>query len=319
MAEARWHAFAQKLKGLPQTERATDSLASLVGVFAASDFVAQAAERHPEMVGDLLADDALDRRYRAGMLARKIAKAAKAAQDEDDLKRVLRAIRRREMARIAWRDLAGRADLTEVVETLSELADSCIDAALAWLTRRAYAEQGVPRGANGNELRLAVLALGKLGGHELNFSSDVDLIFTYPQEGELPGPRALSYGEFFLRLCQSLIRVLGEPTADGFVFRVDTRLRPFGTSGPLAMSFDAMEHYYQAHGREWERYAFIKARVCAGDRAAFRGPASLVRAGRTRGDSAGCGVALLPATWRGSFPTLESWARKLQELTYLPL
>ena len=227
------------------------------------------------MVGDLLADDALDRRYRAGMLARKIAKAAKAAQDEDDLKRVLRAIRRREMARIAWRDLAGRADLTEVVETLSELADSCIDAALAWLTRRAYAEQGVPRGANGNELRLAVLALGKLGGHELNFSSDVDLIFTYPQEGELPGPRALSYGEFFLRLCQSLIRVLGEPTADGFVFRVDTRLRPFGTSGPLAMSFDAMEHYYQAHGREWERYAFIKARVCAGDRAA--GEALLTR------------------------------------------
>jgi glutamate-ammonia-ligase adenylyltransferase len=275
MAEARWHAFAPRLKGLPQTKRAADSLASLVGVFAASDFVAQAAERHSEVIGDLLSGDALDRRYPAGVLAQKITKAAKAARDEDDLKHVLRTIRRCEMVRIAWRDLAGRADLTEVVETLSELADSCIDAALAWLTRRAYAEQGVPRGANGNELRLAVLALGKLGGHELNFSSDVDLIFTYPQEGELPGARSLSYGELFLRLCQSLMRVLGEATADGFVFRVDTRLRPFGTSGPLALSFDAMEHYYQAHGREWERYAFIKARVCAGDCAA--GEALLTR------------------------------------------
>ena len=199
------------------------------------------------------------------MLAQEVQKAATAARDEDGLKRVLRTIRRRELVRIAWRDLSGRAPLWEVVETLSELADSCIESALEWLTRRAHTEVGIPRGSQGKDLRLSVLALGKLGGRELNFSSDVDLIFAYPEEGELPGARALSYGEFFLRLCHALIRVLGESTADGFVFRVDTRLRPFGASGPLALSFNAMEHYYQAHGREWERYAFIKARVCAGD------------------------------------------------------
>jgi len=267
-AQARWQAFAPQLVDMPQTGSAREWLASLVGVFAASEFVAHTAERHPGLVSELLADELLYRRYPTGALAQHVQQAVSAVRDEAELKQVLRTIRRREMVRIAWRDLAGRADLTEVVETLSELADSCIDAALTWLTRRAYAEQGVPLGEDGKELRLTVLALGKLGGHELNFSSDVDVIFTYPEEGELPGARALSYGELFLRLCQSLMRVLGEATVDGFVFRVDTRLRPFGTSGPLALSFDAMEHYYQAHGREWERYAFIKARACAGDRAA---------------------------------------------------
>ena len=267
-AEAHWRVFAPQLTDLLESELAHEWLKSLVRVFATSEFVAQSAERHPGLIGELLVSKSLYRRYPAGTLTKQVQQAAESARDEDELKKVLRSLRRREMVRIAWRDLAGRAELAEVVETLSELADGCIDAALNWLTRRAYAEQGVPRSADGKELRLAVLALGKLGGNELNFSSDVDVIFTYPEEGELSGARALSYGELFLRLCQSLIRVLGEPTADGFVFRVDTRLRPFGASGPLALSFGAMEHYYQIHGREWERYAFIKARVCAGDRVA---------------------------------------------------
>lgn len=266
--ETQWEAFAPHLADLPQTTAAREWLAALVSAFACSEFVAQTALRHPPLIHELLESESLYHDYAADALAGQVRRSAASARDEVELKRVLRSLRRREMLRIAWRDLAGRAELAEVVETLSEFADACIDAALGWLTQRAYAEHGVPRGAGGEELRLAVLALGKLGGHELNFSSDVDLVFTYPQEGELPGSRALSHGELFLRLCQALIRVLGEATADGFVFRVDTRLRPFGASGPLALSFDAMEHYYQAHGREWERYAFIKARVCAGDRAA---------------------------------------------------
>ncbi|MDE2138856.1 MAG: bifunctional [glutamate--ammonia ligase]-adenylyl-L-tyrosine phosphorylase/[glutamate--ammonia-ligase] adenylyltransferase, partial [Gammaproteobacteria bacterium] len=112
---------------------------------------------------------------------------------------------------------------------------------------------------------LVVLGLGKLGGGELNFSSDIDLIFAFPEDGETRGGQTLSNHEFFIRLGQSLVNALNENTGDGFVFRVDMRLRPNGASGPLALSFDAMEHYYQTHGREWERYALIKARAVAGD------------------------------------------------------
>ena len=118
-------------------------------------------------------------------------------------------------------------------------------------------------------MALVVLGLGKLGAAELNFSSDIDLIFAYPAAGETRGAaRSVSNEDFFFRLCRKLIQVIGQPTADGFVFRVDLRLRPFGENGPLVLSFDAMEHYYQEQGRDWERYAWIKARVVAGDRLA---------------------------------------------------
>jgi len=119
--------------------------------------------------------------------------------------------------------------------------------------------------------------MGKLGGRELNFSSDIDLIFSYPESGETDGAKRLDNSEFFTRLGQRLIKMLNEITADGFVYRVDMRLRPFGDSGPLAASFDAMESYYQAHGREWERYAMIKARIVAGDRRAGEQLLSMLR------------------------------------------
>ncbi|HEX7045604.1 MAG TPA: bifunctional [glutamate--ammonia ligase]-adenylyl-L-tyrosine phosphorylase/[glutamate--ammonia-ligase] adenylyltransferase [Burkholderiales bacterium] len=266
--EARWRALAAELDAAARTDGAAAALAALPRVFACSEFVAQAAERDPALVRELLESPSLLRPYAAGELASEVRRAAATAVDEAGLKAALRRLRRREMVRLAWRDIAGEATLDEVLATLSELADASIDAALAWLTARFEAEYGSPRSTRGEPVRLVVLALGKLGGGELNFSSDVDLVFAFAEEGELAGPRGLSHSEFFLRLCQALIRVLAEPTADGFVFRVDTRLRPFGASGPLALSFDAMEHYYQVHGREWERYALIKARACAGDRAA---------------------------------------------------
>jgi len=202
-------------------------------------------------------------------LAARITTAVIEVADEAALKTRLRQRRRREMLRIAWRDLAGWADLNETMATLSEFADACVDGALEKLHGWTMEKNGEPRCEHsGKPQRLVVLGLGKLGGQELNFSSDIDLIFAYPEDGETQNERALSNHEFFIRLGQSLINVLNENTADGFVFRVDMRLRPNGASGPMALSFAAMEYYYQTHGRDWERYAFIKARVIAGDREA---------------------------------------------------
>jgi glutamate-ammonia-ligase adenylyltransferase len=128
---------------------------------------------------------------------------------------------------------------------------------------------GVPTAADGTAQRLVILGLGKLGARELNFSSDVDLIFTYPRGGRTRGVESsLTNDDFFSRLCRRLIKVIGHPTAEGLVFRVDLRLRPFGESGPLVMDFGGLEQYYQLQGREWERYALIKARSVAGDKAA---------------------------------------------------
>ncbi|HEY1991669.1 MAG TPA: bifunctional [glutamate--ammonia ligase]-adenylyl-L-tyrosine phosphorylase/[glutamate--ammonia-ligase] adenylyltransferase, partial [Gammaproteobacteria bacterium] len=148
---------------------------------------------------------------------------------------------------------------------LSDLADALTQGALAHLSKWHAERHGVARNAKGQPQSLVVLGLGKLGAKELNFSSDVDLILTYPEAGASDGAWPLDNEEYFLRLGQKLVKALDETTADGFVFRVDLRLRPFGEAGPLALSFDAMETYYQNHGREWERYAFIKARPMAGD------------------------------------------------------
>ncbi len=262
---ARWHELAPSLATL-QPEK---WLATLPRVFAASDFVARSGVQQPALLRDLIVSGDLSRGYPSGELVRRVTRALADVTDEPALKARLRQLRRREMVRIAWRDLAGWADLDETTASLSEFADACVDGALARLHAWAVEKNGAPRGEqSGTPQRLVVLGLGKLGGQELNFSSDIDLIFAYPEDGETQGARRLSNHEFFIRLGQSLINALNENTADGFVFRVDMRLRPNGASGPLALSFAAMEYYYQTHGRDWERYAFIKARVIAGDRAA---------------------------------------------------
>lgn len=262
---ADWQKLAPSLAALP----AGPWLDTLPRVFAASDFVARNCVQYPALLDDLIASGDLLRAYEAGELAQRLARELADMTDEAALKTRLRELRRREMLRIAWRDLAGWTGLDETMATLSELADACLDGALRKLHAWAVEKSGAPTGASsGKPQQLVVLGLGKLGGRELNFSSDVDLVFAYPEEGETAGARALSNQEFFIRLGQSLINALNENTADGFVFRVDMRLRPNGASGPLALPFDAMEHYYQIHGREWERYMLIKARVVAGDRAA---------------------------------------------------
>ena len=238
-------------------------------VWAASEFAALTAARSPETLARLIAEDALSRAPEAGELDRLLAKELEHlfpdGPDEPGLARCLRRFRRRQMLRIVWRDLAGWASLDETLESLSALADTCIQRALELLTAWTEAEFGVPEDAAGRRQRLLVLGMGKLGARELNMSSDIDLIFAFPHTGETRGgPRQLTNEQFFTRLGQRLVQALDQVTMDGFVFRVDTRLRPFGSAGPLAMSFDAMEGYYHAQAREWERYAMTKARVVAG-------------------------------------------------------
>ncbi len=239
---------------------------SLAHVWGSSPFVAQAC-RDRGLLEALLASGDLERAFTApGEIRQRLEAELEGVADEAELMARLRRFRRREMVRIAWRDLAGLAGTEEVLTGLSWLADACVDAALvrlhAWLAER----HGQPRNAQGEAQGLVVLGMGKLGGEELNYSSDIDLIFAFDEEGETDGRRPLANSQFFTKLGQRLIQVIDQQTADGFVFRVDMRLRPNGEGAPLALSFDAMEAYYATQGREWERYALIKARVIAGDR-----------------------------------------------------
>lgn len=192
--------------------------------------------------------------------------AAAAITDDVTLGRALRRLRQRVMARLITRDLGGIADLEEVVGTVTQLAEIAIRTAVAQLHGDLAAAHGEPLGAaNGAPQLLHVVGMGKLGGGELNASSDIDLILVYPEEGDTNGKRPLSNHEFFTRLTRRLIGALNEWTEDGFVFRVDTRLRPYGDSGPLVVSFDMLENYLITQGRAWERYAWIKGRVLTGD------------------------------------------------------
>ncbi len=193
--------------------------------------------------------------------------AAHAASD-GALMNALRDLRKRVMLRIIARDLAGFATLVEVMTTVTALADLAITTAVDHLARELALQYGEPAAeAAGATQHLHVVAMGKLGGCELNVSSDIDLVFVYPDDGETRGPRTLSNHEFFIRMGRRLIAMLNEMTADGYVFRVDMRLRPLGSDGPLAVSFSMLENYFITQGREWERYAWIKARVVCGERA----------------------------------------------------
>jgi len=229
-------------------------------VMACSSFVVNALQRDPGLIELLQASDSSGERLQQSLTSIDL------SLDEAGFMQALRKFRNREMVRIAWRDLAGLADLNEVLQTLSALADGLSSLALQWGKNKLDHIHGRPVGRDsGNEIDMVVLGLGKLGGKELNFSSDIDLMFVYAEDGETNGGRAISNHEYFTKLGRLFIKLLGESTQDGFVFRVDMRLRPNGNSGPLALSFDAMEHYYQTHGRDWERYALIKMRPIAGD------------------------------------------------------
>ncbi|MGH8322731.1 MAG: bifunctional [glutamate--ammonia ligase]-adenylyl-L-tyrosine phosphorylase/[glutamate--ammonia-ligase] adenylyltransferase, partial [Steroidobacteraceae bacterium] len=217
---------------------------SLPLVFAGSDFVAQLCARDERLLPHLLAREDLQRKLTPSEFA---ARAPMLPQDavasEAEVLSELRRWRRREIVRIAWRDLAGWADLAETLSDLSAFADAAINVAVQCARRGLVARYGEPRSAAGMVQPLVVLAMGKLGGGELNFSSDVDLVFLFPEHGETDGPRKITNEEFFARLGQGVIRLLEAPTHEGAVLRVDMRLRPFGDSGPLVASFASFEDY----------------------------------------------------------------------------
>jgi glutamate-ammonia-ligase adenylyltransferase len=192
------------------------------------------------------------------------------AMDDAEAMRALRRFRRAESARLVVRDVLGVDPVRATIEGATALAETCIELALRHLEPAFHARHGTPRLADGSVQRLVVVGMGKLGGGELNFSSDIDLVFAYAEEGTCEGGRALAFEDYYARLGQRLAQLLGEVTADGFAYRVDLRLRPFGSVGRMALSFAAMEQYYQREGRDWERYAWIKARPVAGDLAGGR-------------------------------------------------
>ncbi len=267
--ELYWEQYAAAAQehGIP-LPRHPETLGVLRRVWAYSGFVAHNSIEDPALLQELLESGDLLLGYTSDRYAQLTARALSKLRGEGDLDRTLRGLRRREMTRIAWRDLAGWASLEETLRELSRLAEALIDGAAGWLHANLARTRGAPHGMKtGASQSLVVLGMGKLGAYELNFSSDIDLIFAYPEEGTTRGRRPHVYNEeFFTELGKQLIRCLSTPTEDGFVFRTDMRLRPFGNSGPLVMSFEQMEDYYQSQGREWERYAMIKARPVAGDR-----------------------------------------------------
>jgi len=231
----------------------------------ASDFVARAISTDPTLLPGLIAREDLQRSLSASDFAARAPQASAAgAVAEAEWMGQLRRWRRREFVRVAWRDLASWASLTETLSDLSAIADAAISAACEFALRTLTARHGVPRSPSGAAQPLIVVGMGKLGGGELNFSSDVDLIFLFPEHGETDGARPMANEEFFTRCGQMLVRLLDAPTADGLVFRVDLRLRPFGASGPLVASFASFEDYLVRHGRDWERYAYVKARAITG-------------------------------------------------------
>ena len=256
--------YQEKVKQLDLAIPESDAFFNtLPRVWGCSLFVADNCVRTPALIHDLVVSGDLfsaSRRMQYSGYLKHVN-----IDTENTLMLVLRQFRCREMVRIAWRDLAGWSELDETLSDLTELAEVCIQFALDYLYHQACERRGVPKTEDGVPINIVVLGMGKLGAWELNYSSDIDLIFSYAEDGVLNDRKETTYGEFFSRICRSLVKVLDEITADGFVFRTDIRLRPFGDSGPVIMTFDGMENYYLTQAREWERYAMIKARQVAGD------------------------------------------------------
>jgi [glutamine synthetase] adenylyltransferase / [glutamine synthetase]-adenylyl-L-tyrosine phosphorylase len=234
---------------------------SYVRVWAASEFVARSCSRNPALLETLVTEGQLENEFTAAQFDTDIANTVR-GESESELMDSLRRFRRRHMIRIAWRDIAGFANVDETLRDLSLLADTCIQFAYRNAYDNLQSRYGIPRGEQSGEPQpMLIFGMGKLGGCELNYSSDIDLVFLYPEEGQTDGDRSVDNAEFFLRLGQKLTQLLAATTVEGFVYRVDLRLRPFGDSGRIALSFAAFENYLQQHGRDWERYAYVKARA----------------------------------------------------------
>ena len=231
----------------------------LVRLVACSEFGANTLLRYWPEIGDRLEkfDDPVELR-RLEVFA-----TALGASDAPDaeVKAALRNERNIRLLHILWGEVTGRASVVETLAALSDTADQLLRAAAGYAQRRMQQRFGVVRDADGEPVSLLILGMGKLGGRELNFSSDIDIIFSYATDGDSDGQKSLHAQEYFGRLSQQIVSLIDERTSDGFVFRTDTRLRPFGESGPPVVSFAALETYLLQHGRDWERYAYVKASI----------------------------------------------------------
>ncbi|MEO8366468.1 MAG: bifunctional [glutamate--ammonia ligase]-adenylyl-L-tyrosine phosphorylase/[glutamate--ammonia-ligase] adenylyltransferase [Pseudoxanthomonas sp.] len=229
--------------------------ARITKVIVASDFALETLRKQPELLASLAQGDG----------ALPLSPPLLAADEPSLWPEQLRRYRSAESTRLVWRDVLALDEVDAILTGSTRLAETCLRIALAALENAFSRRHGTVRAADGTLQRLVVFGLGKLGGGELNFSSDIDLVYAYPQGGESDGPRPLAAEDYFARLGQQLAKLLDEPTVDGFCHRVDLRLRPFGNAGRVALSFAGMDQYFQREGRDWERYAWLKARAVAGD------------------------------------------------------
>ncbi len=246
------------LQALVENDRTTESLLHL---FSTSQHFSEQMIRDPSLF-DWLRRGA-ERRDRETLID-DLWSQLQSARDEEAERLALRRFRQREMLRIGYNDIVRGLPLEVVTLDLSHLADACVEAAYRLARRRVEARHGAPGGRDGQPVRFVVLALGKLGGEELNYSSDIDLIFLYDVEGQTNGTRMISNAEFFARMGGEIVRLLSDHTALGVAYRVDMRLRPEGDQGALARSLAATLGYYETAGRTWERQALIKCRPSAG-------------------------------------------------------
>ena len=263
-----WRDWKAACESIDKNSQENIDLTLLGKIWACSEFVAITMVRNPLLWFELIQKKSLEVSFSLEDYRQQLSHRVEenTALNDLALMKQLRLFRAQQMLRIAWRDLANSANTTETLCNLTDLAECCVDITLEVLYQDQCKQLGVPLNSQGEPQRLVVLGMGKLGGYELNFSSDIDLIFCFEEEGEISGVRSLANSQFFIRLGQRFIKCLNDVTGDGFVFRVDMRLRPYGDSGPLVMSQAALEQYYQTQGRDWERYAMIKARVIGGDR-----------------------------------------------------
>jgi len=276
-AQSAWEAIAQSAgdevsQRLLELVHSANASAHLAKVLACSPYVAQQFRQKPQLLLEHLESGSLYATLnKADMVAQLKQCLDEPGADTDahtiELAVGLRRYRQRQMTRIVWRDFCRLADTQETIRDTSFLAEVCIAEAAQRIQLELEERFGVPRsGKNSEAQKLIVLAMGKLGARELNLSSDVDLIFAYPQSGSTVGTdQSITNEEFFIKVGQGIISALDPVTAEGFVFRVDMRLRPYGDSGALVHNFNALEDYYQDQGRDWERYAMIKARPITGD------------------------------------------------------
>ncbi|MDK9560171.1 bifunctional [glutamate--ammonia ligase]-adenylyl-L-tyrosine phosphorylase/[glutamate--ammonia-ligase] adenylyltransferase [Gallibacterium anatis] len=245
-------------------ENLPENLRQIATAIYFSDFVAEILQKYPAIFEQWLQQ--LPQFSDCAEYQQRLRTQLENVDGENKLYQILRRFRHCEMAKLSFCQSLNLASVEQIFHQLSELAEAIIVVTKDWLYQKLCVELGTPTNAEGEAQPLIILGMGKLGGRELNFSSDIDLIFTYPDHGETVGARrSIDNGQFFIRLGQRFIKALDQATIDGFVYRVDMRLRPFGEAGALALSFASIEDYYQEQGRDWERYAMIKARIMGED------------------------------------------------------